>query len=93
MTFPHILLAVLVAFIWGVNFLFVKMGLDEVSPLFLCALRFVFASIPAVLFIKPPAIPFRVIIQYGLIMFVLQSLRAREGRRQRRVVRDSPRFF
>ncbi|KTD08142.1 EamA family transporter [Legionella jamestowniensis] len=68
----HILLALLVALIWGINFLFVKLSLEEISPLFLSTLRFLLASIPAVFFIKPPAAPFRLILSYGLIMFALQ---------------------
>lgn len=68
----HILLALLVAFVWGLNFLFVKLSLEEISPLFLCTLRFTLASIPAVFFIKPPAVPFKLVLSYGLIMFALQ---------------------
>ena len=72
MPIAHLLLALLVAIIWGVNFLFVKLALDEISPLFLCALRFLLASVPAIFLIKPPAIPFRLVALYGLIMFALQ---------------------
>lgn len=72
MPVSHLFLALLVVVIWGINFLFVKLGLEEISPLLLCALRFVLASIPAIFFIKPPAIPFRVITLYGLVMFALQ---------------------
>lgn len=72
MSFMHILLALLVAVIWGINFIFIKLGLDEFSPLFLCALRFLLASIPAVFFIKPPALPFKLVVVYGLVMFALQ---------------------
>lgn len=72
MPFSHILLALTVVVIWGVNFLFVKIGLDSFSPLLLCALRFILASIPAIFFIKPPAVPFRMIAMYGLVMFALQ---------------------
>lgn len=68
----HLLLALLVAIVWGVNFTFAKLSLDEVSPLMLCALRFILASIPAIFFIPRPAIPFRAIILYGLVMFALQ---------------------
>lgn len=72
MPLSHILLALLVIFIWGSNFIFITMGLTEISPLLLCTLRFFFASIPAIFFIKPPAIPFRMVIAYGLIMFGMQ---------------------
>lgn len=72
MPINHILLAVLVAIVWGVNFIFVKFSLNEVSPLLLCALRFILASIPAIFFIKPPKIPFITITVYAFIMFALQ---------------------
>ncbi|KGP63339.1 acetylserine transporter [Legionella norrlandica] len=72
MPFTHLLLALLVVFVWGINFIFVKIGLEEIPPLLLCALRFLLASMPAVLFIKPPSVPFRIIASYGLIMFGLQ---------------------
>ena len=72
MPISHLLLALLVALVWGINFIFVKLSLDVFSPLFLCALRFVLASIPAVFFIRPPAIPFKILALYGLIMFALQ---------------------
>lgn len=72
MPVSHLLLALLVVLVWGVNFIFVKFGLDEMSPLLLCAMRFLLASVPAVLFIKPPSVPFRIVAAYGLIMFGLQ---------------------
>ncbi|HHU0125626.1 TPA: EamA family transporter [Legionella pneumophila] len=52
--------------------MFVKLSLEEFSPLLLCAVRFLLASVPAVFFIKPPAVPFKIIASYGLIMFALQ---------------------
>jgi len=72
MPVSHLFLVFLVVIIWGINFLFVKLGLDEISPLLLCALRFLLASVPAVFFIKPPAVPFKIIASYGLVMFALQ---------------------
>ncbi|RUQ88197.1 EamA family transporter [Legionella septentrionalis] len=72
MPVPHVLLTLLVVFIWGLNFLFVKICLEEISPLLLCALRFFLASVPAIFFIKPPKMPFRTVALYGLIMFALQ---------------------
>jgi O-acetylserine/cysteine efflux transporter len=72
MPITHFLLVLLVVVIWGVNFIFVKLGLDEVSPLLLCAVRFFLASVPAVFFIKPPALPFKTVAAYGIFMFALQ---------------------
>lgn len=72
MAIPHLFLVLLVVVVWGLNFLFVKLALEDISPLFLCCLRFILASIPAIFFIKRPAVPFRVIALYGLVMFALQ---------------------
>ena len=68
----HLLLVILVMFIWGVNFIFVKIGLQEISPLLLCARRFLLAGVPAIFFIKKPDIPIKVIVLYGVFMFGLQ---------------------
>lgn len=72
MPFHHFLLALLVALIWGMNFIFLKLALTEIPPLFLCALRFFLSSIPAIFFIRIPNIPFKKIATYGLVMFALQ---------------------
>lgn len=72
MPISHLLLALLVVLIWGINFLFVSFGLEEISPLLLCALRFLLSSVPAVFFIKLPAASLKPIILYGFVMFALQ---------------------
>ncbi|TAL64494.1 MAG: O-acetylserine/cysteine exporter [Legionella sp.] len=72
MPFSHILLTLLVVLVWGINFLFVKIGLQEIPPLFLCTLRFTLSSIPAIFFIKPPEAPFKIVVYYGLVMFAMQ---------------------
>lgn len=45
MTPLHTALAVLVAFIWGVNFTFIAWGLESFPPLMLTALRFFFSHV------------------------------------------------
>lgn len=72
MAIHHLFLVLIVVAIWGFNFVFVKFALHEITPLWLCAIRFFMASIPAIFFIKPPAAPFRMIALYGLLMFGLQ---------------------
>lgn len=72
MRLAHLALALLVVAVWGCNFIFIKFGLEEIPPILLCVERFVLASIPAVFFMKRPAVPFRVVLQFGLIMFALQ---------------------
>lgn len=72
MSLLHILLLILVVAVWGINFVFIKVGLREMPPIFLCFTRFFLMSIPAVLFFKRPAIPFKWVVLYSLVMFVLQ---------------------
>lgn len=72
MPIPHLLLTLMVVIIWGINFIFVKLALDQIPPLLLCAVRFILASIPAIFFIKPPNVPFRIVALYGLVTFALQ---------------------
>lgn len=72
MPISQLVLTLCVIMIWGCNFIFIKLGLREMSPFMLCAVRFFFASIPGVFFIRPPAVPFRLVLAYGLITFGLQ---------------------
>lgn len=68
----HILLALAIATVWGVSFVAIRWGVDEVPPLLLTALRYVFAAVPAVFFIKPPKVDWRVLVGYGLAIGVGQ---------------------
>lgn len=66
-------LALVVIVVWGVNFVVMKWGLDEVSPLLLCALRFMAASLPFVLFVRPPkTLSWGILSAYGLVQGVGQ---------------------
>ena len=71
MTLLHIALAVLVAFIWGVNFTFIAWALESFPPLMLTALRFFFTAVPLVLFLKPPKFN-RTLFIYAIVTFVMQ---------------------
>ena len=71
MTPIHIALAVLVAFIWGVNFTFIAWALESFPPLMLTALRFFFTAMPLVLFLKPPKFNLTLFI-YAIGTFVMQ---------------------
>ncbi len=72
MPLRHILLALAIATVWGVSFVAIRWGVDEVSPLLLTALRFAFAALPAVFFIRPPKAGWRVVTAYGLAIGVGQ---------------------
>ena len=52
--------------IWGLNFVVMKTGLKGLSPMMLGALRFALAAFPLILFVRPPALPWRWIAAYGL---------------------------
>ncbi|WP_392673741.1 EamA family transporter [Streptomyces sp. LN785] len=66
------LLAGLVAVLWGLNFLAVRVGLDHFPPFFLAALRFLVLAVPVVLFVPRPQVPFRWLLGYGLGFGVMQ---------------------
>ncbi|MFI6486694.1 EamA family transporter [Streptomyces sp. NPDC050564] len=66
------LLAVLVAVLWGLNFLAVRIGLDHYPPFFLSALRFLVLAVPVILFVPRPKAPVRWLLVYGLGFGVLQ---------------------
>jgi len=61
----------LVVAIWGVNFVAIKVGLEEIPPLFLVSARFFLTCFPVMFFVRRPAAPFKMVIWYGLIMFGL----------------------
>ena len=60
------LLAALVVVIWGVNFVVIHIGLLDVPPLLLGALRFILVALPALFLVPRPAIPWRWLLAYGL---------------------------
>lgn len=66
------LLAVLVAVLWGLNFLAVRIGLDHFPPFFLAALRFLVLAVPVVLFVPRPRVPLRWLLGYGFGFGVVQ---------------------
>lgn len=65
-------LALLVVIVWGVNFAVIKTGVAEVPPLLLGALRFLLAACPALFFLRPPKVPWRLYVAYGMTISVGQ---------------------
>jgi O-acetylserine/cysteine efflux transporter len=63
----HLILAILVTLVWGVNFPITKLGLRSIDPFVLTGIRFALAAIPLVFFIKRPAIKFSYVAAYGFI--------------------------
>lgn len=71
MPLRHVALAVLVAALWGCNFVAIRWGLDAYPPLLLIALRFAISAAPALL-VPRPAISWPRLLTLSLFMFVLQ---------------------
>lgn len=71
MTLRHILLAILVAAIYGVAFVFIKLGVNEIPPLLLTGYRYLFAAVPLVFFVGRPDVSPRWLIAYGLMQAVV----------------------
>lgn len=67
MTIKHMLLALLVAAIWGIAFTVIRLGLDVLPPFLLTALRFIFAALPLLFFLRRPDAPWQVIVAYGVM--------------------------
>ncbi|MFH8386319.1 EamA family transporter [Kitasatospora sp. NPDC018058] len=68
----HIALAVLVAAVWGLNFVLIHVGLDSFPPLLFCALRFAVVAVPAVFFVGPPKVAWRWVLAVGLVLGVVK---------------------
>ncbi len=50
----HVALAAAIAFVWGLNFVFIELALTDFPPLLLAALRFALAALPILVLPKPP---------------------------------------
>jgi O-acetylserine/cysteine efflux transporter len=72
MPLSHILAALLVTTIWGLSFVVIKLGVGTMPPLLLAALRFLFAALPAVLFVRLPKTDWRHVVAYGFFLGVAQ---------------------
>src|SRR3954463_16143342 len=68
----HVAIAVVIAAIWGFNFVVIDVGLASLPPLLFAGVRFVAAAFPAVLFVRRPAIPWRWFLLIGLPLGVGQ---------------------
>jgi O-acetylserine/cysteine efflux transporter len=64
----HTAQAVLVATIWGFNFVVIEWGMGTVPPLLFVALRFSAVVVPAAFFVPRPLAPLRTVLGVGLFM-------------------------
>ena len=68
----HIIMAILVPFIWGTGFVVAKGAIFEFPPILLMAFRFLVTSLVLVWFVKPPVGSLRALFQISLIASAIQ---------------------
>jgi len=66
LTPKHALLALAIVFVWGTNFVVIRLGLNALPPLFFATLRFTFVFFPLCLLLPRPAVRWRHLAAYGL---------------------------
>ena len=64
----HLLLALAVVFVWGTNFVVIKLGLAELPPFLFATLRFALSAFPFLLFIRRPAVPLHKLALFGVLL-------------------------
>ncbi|MDQ1258442.1 MAG: O-acetylserine/cysteine efflux transporter [Pseudomonadota bacterium] len=68
----HFLLGLGVVAVWGTNFAVIKLALGQLPPLLFATLRFVAVILPAIFLVARPAVPWRNLAAYGLLIGVGQ---------------------
>ena len=61
----HLLLAVAVTVVWGVNFVVIHVGLESFPPLLFAALRFACIALPGVFLVGRPGVGWRWVVAVG----------------------------
>jgi O-acetylserine/cysteine efflux transporter len=72
LSWSHLLLALSVVFIWGTNFVVIRWGLDGLPPFLFATLRFALSALPWLLFIRRPAVRWRTLAAFGVLLGVGQ---------------------
>lgn len=61
----HLITALIVIVLWGMNFVVIKIGLKGIPPLLLAALRFTFVAFPAIFFLAKPKVELKWLVIYA----------------------------
>ncbi|MBI4921745.1 MAG: EamA family transporter [Devosia nanyangense] len=72
MSLRDTLLVLAVVTVWGINFVAIRWGVDEVPPLLLTSLRYVVAVLPAIFFVRRPQVALALLVGYGFAVGVGQ---------------------
>jgi O-acetylserine/cysteine efflux transporter len=67
----HVFFAVATAFIWGLNFVITKIGLQDFPPILFTCLRYTAICLPLVFFTSREGLPWKLIFQVGLFLGTL----------------------
>ena len=62
--------ALLIVTIWGFSFVAIKLGVGDMPPLMLTALRFLLSAIPIIFILPRPKIPFKYMAGFGIMLGV-----------------------
>ena len=62
----HLMTALIVVLLWGMNFVVIKIGLKGIPPLLMGGLRFSLVAIPSIFFIPRPTVPWKLLVTYAL---------------------------
>src|SRR6266702_1485 len=65
-------LALAIVFVWGTNFVVIRLGLDALPPLFFATLRFIFVFAPAFLLLPRPKVSWANLAFYGVCIGLFQ---------------------
>src|SRR3989440_11221338 len=68
----HVVLALVVAVCWAVNFVVIAIGLEWFPPLLFAALRFGMTAFPAIFFVPRPDVRWRAVVAVGVFIGVGQ---------------------
>ncbi len=71
MTLPHIGLALIVNIIWGFSFVAAKVGMEQYSPLFFTALRFLLVTLFLIGYLKPVPGRMRMIAAIAILVGII----------------------
>jgi len=72
MPVSHLLLALIIMAVWGLNFIAMRWALDAVAPMTFAALRFFVVLVPLIFFVPRPKVPLRLLLGYASSSFSLQ---------------------
>jgi len=65
-------LALAIVFVWGTNFVVIRLGLNALPPLFFATLRFLFVVLPAIFFLPKPKVSWSNLAFYGVCIGLFQ---------------------